>query len=169
MTTKMKALKFVKNLEAENGTMMLPPVYEAILEKTDLPMKQQIVLMTDGDIGFEQDMMGVIHEHISNKRLHVVGIGSAPNNFLVKNLAKVGGGAHLYGGGGRHTLEGYKYSGEEFNKKKAKELLFKINRPIIENVRLTTLHNHEILPKQFPDVLANEPITFFMKFRNLSN
>ena len=163
-STKMQALRFVKALVAEKGTNMLPPVYEAILENTDLPMKQQIVLMTDGDIGFETEMMSVVHEHIGNKRLHVVGIGSAPNNFLVKNLAKVGGGSHLYGGGGRHTREGYKYSGEEFNKKKAQDLLFKINRPVIENLRLVMMRNHEILPKQFPDVLANEPITFFMKF-----
>jgi Ca-activated chloride channel family protein len=163
-STKMQALQFVKNLVAEKGTNMLPPVYEAILENTDLPMKHQIVLMTDGDIGFETEMMAVVHEHIGNKRLHVVGIGSAPNNFLVKNLAKVGRGSHLYGGGGRYTSKGFKYSGEEFNKKKARDLLFKINRPVIENLRLVMMRNHEILPKQFPDVLANEPITFFMKF-----
>lgn len=164
VTNKMRALKFVKDLEAENGTNMLPPVYEAILENTDLPMKHQIILMTDGDIGFEQDMMAVVHEHVGNKRVHVVGIGSAPNNFLVKNLAKAGRGSYLYGGGGRYTSKGYKYSGEEFNKKKAQDLLFKINRPVIENLRLVMMRNHEILPKLFPDVLANEPITFFMKF-----
>ena len=55
--TKMKALKFVKNLVAEGGTNMMPPVYEAILEKTDFPMKHQIILVTDGDIGFEEEMM----------------------------------------------------------------------------------------------------------------
>ena len=167
-STKMQALRFVKDLEASNGTNMLPPVYEAILEKTDFPMKQQIILFTDANIGFEQDMMAVVREHVGNKRLHVVGIGSAPNSFLVKNLAKVGRGSHLYAGGGHYTSEGYKYSGEEFNKKKARELLFKINRPVIENLRLVMMRNHEILPKQFPDVLANEPITFFIKFPNTS-
>ena len=42
--------------------------------------------------------------------------------------------------------------------------IFQINRPVIENLSLVMMRNHEILPKQFPDVLANEPITFFMKF-----
>ena len=165
-STKMKALKFVKDLVAEGGTNMMPPVYEAILEKTDFPMKHQIVLVTDGDIGFEEEMMAIVHEHIGTKRLHVVGIGSAPNSFLVKNLAKIGRGSHLYSGGGRHTSEGYKYSGKEFDKKKAEELLYKINRPVIENLRLVMMRKHEILPKQFPDILANEPITFFMKLPN---
>jgi len=161
---KMKALRFVKNLVAENGTNMLPPVYEAILENTDLPMKHQIVLMTDGDIGFETTMMSLVHEHIGHKRLYVVGIGSAPNDFLVKNLAKVGRGAHIYSGGGHYTSKGYIYSGNKFDEKKAQELLYKINRPVISNLTLVMMRNHEILPKQFPDVLANEPITFFMKF-----
>ena len=106
---------YVKDLLAEGGTNMMPPVYEAILEKTDFPMKHQIVLVTDGDIGFEEEMMAIVHEHIGKKRLHVVGIGSAPNSFLVKNLAKIGRGSHLYSGGGRHTSEGYKYSGKEFD------------------------------------------------------
>ena len=135
--------------------------------QADEPHKStEIVLVTDGDIGFEEEMMAIVHEHIGKKRLHVVGIGSAPNSFLVKNLAKIGRGSHLYSGGGRHTSEGYKYSGKEFDKKKAEELLYKINRPVIENLRLVMMRKHEILPKQFPDILANEPITFFMKLPN---
>ena len=62
---------------------MMPPVYEAIFEKTDYSMKHEIVLMTDGNIGFEDQMMAIVNEHIGTKRLHVVGIGSAPNAFLI--------------------------------------------------------------------------------------
>ena len=70
---KWKALRFIKDLVAEGGTNMMPPVYEAILENTDFPMKHQIVLVTDGNIGFEEEMMAIVHEHIGKKRLHVVG------------------------------------------------------------------------------------------------
>ena len=84
----------------------------------------------------------------------LLGIGSAPNSFLVKNLAKIGRGSHLYSGGGHYTNEGYKYSGKKFDKKKAEELLLKINRPVIENLRLVMMRKHEILPKEFPDILA---------------
>ena len=41
----------------------------------------------------EVDAMAMINEHINNRRFHVVGIGYAPNSFLVKQLAKTGRGA----------------------------------------------------------------------------
>ena len=48
-------------------------------------------------------------------------------------------------------------------KNKIKELLFKINRPVLENLRVVMAQQHDILPKRFPDILADEPITFFLK------
>ena len=146
---KQQALRFVRDLEAELGTNMLPPVYEAILEQSPLPMKQQVVLMTDGAIGYETEMMGIVHEHIGDKRFHVVGIGSAPNSFLIKGMAKAGRGSYLY-------VNGYINMKEKIN-----ELLFKINRPVLENLRVVMAQQHDILPKRFPDILAEEPITFF--------
>ena len=149
---KQRALKFVRNLEGGGGTEMFPPVYEAILDKTPLPMKQQIVLMTDGAIDYETTMMAVVHEHIGEKRFHVVGIGSAPNSFLIKGLAKAGRGSYLYVD---HNI-----------KNKIKELLFKINRPLLENLRVVMPQQYDILPKRFPDILVEEPITFFLKIPN---
>ena len=146
---KQQALRFVRELEADHGTNMLPPVYEAILEQSPLPMKQQVVLMTDGAIGYETEMMGIVHEHIGDKRFHVVGIGSAPNSFLIKGMAKAGQGSYLYV--------------NDNIKNKIKDLLFKINRPVLENLRVVMAQQHDILPKRFPDILADEPITFFLK------
>ena len=48
-------------------------------------------------------------------------------------------------------------------KEKIKELLFKINRPVLENLRVVLAQQHDMLPKKFPDILADEPITFFLK------
>ena len=143
------ALKFVRDMKADNGTNMLPPIYEAILEKPLLFMKQQVVLMTDGSIDYEKEIMAIIHEHIGDKRFHVVGIGSAPNSFLIKGIAKAGRGSYLYVDGNF--------------KEKIKELLFKINRPVLEDLSIEMIRQHDILPKKLPDILADEPITFFMK------
>ena len=46
---------------------------------------------------------------------------------------------------------------------KIKELLFKINRPVLENLRVVLAQQHDMLPKKFPDILADEPITFYLK------
>ena len=146
---KQQALRFIRKMEASGGTIMLPPVYEAILEQPPLLMKQQVVLMTDGAIDYETKMMATVHEHIGDKRFHVIGIGSAPNSFLIKGIAKAGRGSYLYVDGNF--------------KEKIKELLFKINRPVLEDLRIDMIKQYQILPKKFPDILADEPITFFMK------
>ena len=150
---KYQALSFVKKLKAENGTNMMPAVYEALFEKISIPVNHQIVLMTDGAITSERSMMALVNEHIGNKRFNVVGIGSAPNSFLITNLAKAGRGSYLY----VNTSDLVK---------KSEDLLYKINRPIIENLQLVLPMSHEMLPKRFPDILVNEPITFFLKLSN---
>lgn len=146
------ALKFIKKLRADHGTLMLNPVYEALFEKTD-PLDHQIILMTDGAISGDREMMALVNQYIGNKRFHVVGIGSAPNSYLIKGLAKAGRGSFLYV--------------DEFTfKNKTKDLLFKINHPVIKNLKLQLLKPHEILPKNFSDVMANDPISFFLKIPN---
>ena len=51
-------------------------------------MKHLLVLMTYGAIDYETEMMAIVHENIGDKRFHVVGIGSAPNSFLIKGMAR---------------------------------------------------------------------------------
>ena len=153
ISIKQQALQFVRGMEADRGTNMFPPVYEAILEQPLLPMKQQVVLMTDGAVDYETEMMAMVHEHIGDKRFHVVGIGSAPNSFLIKGMAKAGRGSYLYVDG---NIE-----------ENITELLFKISRPVLEDLRVVMARQHDMLPKKFPDILADEPITFFLKIPDI--
>ena len=149
---KYTALKFIKKLKADHGTQMLAPVYEALFEKTS-PLDHQIILMTDGSISAEKETMALVNQYIGNKRFHVVGIGSSPNSYLIKGLARAGRGSFLY-------VDDFTFTD------KAKELLFKINHPVIKNLELQLSKQHEILPKKFSDVIANDPISFFLKIPN---
>ena len=149
---KYTALKFIKKLKADHGTQMLAPVYEALFEKTS-PLDHQIILMTDGAISAEKETMALVNQYIGNKRFHVVGIGSAPNSYLIKGLARAGRGSFLY-------VDSFTF------KEKTKELLFKINHPVIKNLELQLSKQYEILPKKFSDVIANDPISFFLKIPN---
>ena len=151
-SNKYTILKFIKDLHDGGGTKMLAPVYEALFEKT-APLDHQIILMTDGAISSERETMALVNQYIGNKRFHVIGIGSSPNSYLIKGLARAGRGSFLY-------VDGYTF------KKKAKELLFKINHPVIKNLELQLSKQYEILPKKFSDVIANDPISFFLKIPN---
>ena len=150
---KYAALRFIKDLHGGGGTKMLAPVYEALFEKTS-PLDHQIILMTDGAISTEKETMALVNQYIDNKRFYVVGIGSAPNSYLIKGLARAGRGSFLY-------VDDYTF------KDKAKELLFKINHPVIKNLKLQLSTQYEILPKKFSDVIANDPISFFLKIPNV--
>ena len=147
---KLLALNFIKNFEAENGTEMLGPIYEAMLEKSPLPLDHHIILMTDGAISYERDALAIVHQYIGDKKFHVVGIGSAPNSYLVKGLAKTGRGSYLF------------VDNSNF-KKKTNELLYKINRPVLKNLKLLIANDHYLLPNKLPNILAGDPINFFIK------
>ena len=150
---KNKALKFVENLHSGGGTYMLGPVYDALVDTYTPNLDNQIIVFTDGAVGYETEMMALVHQYIGNKRLHIVGIGNAPNSYLMKGLSKAGRGTFIY-------VDGYNFI------EKSNELLYKINRPIIKNLHLVLPQKHEILPIKFPNVIANEPISFFLKFPN---
>ena len=147
---KLTALKFIKNFNADNGTEMLGPIYEAILERSPLPLDHHIILMTDGAISYEREALAIVHEYIGEKKFSVVGIGSAPNSYLVKGLAKTGRGSYLF------------VDNSNF-KEKTNDLLYKINRPVLKNLELLVGNNHYLLPNKLPDVLAGDPINFFIK------
>ena len=147
---KLTALRFIKNFKADNGTEMLAPIYEAILEKSPLPLDHHIILMTDGAISYEREALAIVHEYIGDKKFNVVGIGSAPNSYLIKGLAKTGRGSYLF------------VDNSNF-KKKTHDLLYKINRPVLKNLELLVVNDHLLLPNKLPDVLPGDPINFFIK------
>ncbi|HEY6866595.1 MAG TPA: hypothetical protein VI792_05015, partial [Candidatus Eisenbacteria bacterium] len=58
--------------------------------------QRQVVLMTDGYIGFEHEIVGRIARSLpAGCRLHAVGIGSAPNRTLVHGAARAGRGGEF--------------------------------------------------------------------------
>jgi Ca-activated chloride channel family protein len=152
---KHRALQFVRNMHADSGTEMLGPIYEALFEKSPLQDNHQIILMTDGAVSNEMEAVAMVNEHIGNKNLHVVAIGSAPNSYLAKGLAKTGRGSFLY-------------VNNDVFEEKAEELFYKINRPVLKNLRVYLDKEHLLLPKKLPDVLVGEPISFFIKIPNIS-
>jgi Ca-activated chloride channel family protein len=90
--TRADALRWIGGLRASGGTHMHDAIREA-LRPLRAEAVRQVVLVTDGLIGFESDIVG----HVCNTlppgcRLHTVGIGSAPNRSLTGPAARAGAG-----------------------------------------------------------------------------
>ena len=56
---------------------------------------RQIVFITDGSVGYEDELYDMIESRLGNARLFTVGIGSAPNSWFMHKAAELGRGAFV--------------------------------------------------------------------------
>ena len=90
-----RAAIWVESLQAGGGTEMLSGV-RAALEPLRDEAQRQVLLVTDGQIGFERSVVGAVRTAMPRGcRLHAVGIGSAPNRSLTSAIARAGGGVEV--------------------------------------------------------------------------
>jgi Ca-activated chloride channel family protein len=88
-----KALAFTSGIRGGGGTEMLKGVQLAIDQPIDKERLRIVVMLTDGYIGNEAEIIEHVGKHCGDQiRFWCVGIGSAPNMFLVDGVAKQGGG-----------------------------------------------------------------------------
>jgi Ca-activated chloride channel homolog len=85
---------WVDGLEISGGTEILPALLHAlkISESGDNSVLKRVVLITDGAVGNEEEVFRAVEDHLGGTRLHVVGIGPAPNRWLMTELARAGRG-----------------------------------------------------------------------------
>ncbi len=86
----------VEKLGAGGGTEMSKAMGEA-LRPLRKDAQRQILLVTDGQIGFEREVIAKLTaEGHAVARVHVVGVGSAANRALTHGVARAGRGVELH-------------------------------------------------------------------------
>lgn len=90
------AINFVQSLQADGGTEMRPALKLALSSPTRETHLRQIVFITDGSVGYEDDMFSMIEQKLGNARLFTVGIGSAPNSWFMRKAAETGRGSYTF-------------------------------------------------------------------------
>jgi Ca-activated chloride channel family protein len=92
---KKEAQKWLAKLQAGGSTEMVAAMMEA-LRPLDAEAQRQVVMLTDGYIGFEQEVIREICDKLPHgSRLHVVGVGSAVNRSLTAPSARAGRGIEV--------------------------------------------------------------------------
>jgi Ca-activated chloride channel family protein len=87
------ALKYLSGIDADlGGTEILAPL-QAIQRKLTPEKISKIVLLTDGEVGNEEQILDLIRGNKSRMQIFAVGIGNGPNEYFIKQLARLSSGA----------------------------------------------------------------------------
>ncbi|MGZ7031348.1 MAG: marine proteobacterial sortase target protein [Thermoanaerobaculia bacterium] len=142
------AKKWVGALQAQGGTEMMGALQAALLNQPENgDLVRQVIFMTDGQVGNENELFSFIRSNLKNSRLFTVGIGAAPNSSFMRNAAKFGRGTFTYIG--------------DVNEVQAKmsSLFEKLESPVLTNVEVRFDDPAaEVWPQRVPDLYAGEPI-----------
>ncbi len=143
------ALNFVKRLQANGGTEMRPALTRALDAPGFESHLRQVVFITDGSVGYEDEMFSMIEEKLGNARLFTVGIGSAPNSWFMRKAAEAGRGSY--------TLISALHEVRE----KMDTLFRKLEHPQVTGIEVQWPSGVIVdsYPATVPDLYLGEPVT----------
>lgn len=148
-----QAKAFVRGLSADGGTEMLSAIRLALPSApVNAGTVRQVIFMTDGQVGNEQDLFRYIHEHLGDSRLFTVGIGAAPNSHFMRNAARFGRGTFTYIGDLGQVQS------------RMSELFEKLGSPVMTAIEVNVDDpTVEIWPPRVPDLYRGEPLVVTLR------
>jgi len=145
------ARNYVRRLQAGGGTEMLPALLH-LMRKPEIPgYLRHIVLLTDGDLGNEEQIFAALRHDLGGARLYTVAIGSAPNLFLATKMAQFGRGTFT------HIAD--------INEIRTQmtQLFESIESPVLTDVKVSFdgVEVAEVYPERLPDLFQRQPLLIF--------
>jgi Ca-activated chloride channel family protein len=140
------ALDELTRLRASGGTEMASAVVRA-LQPLRHDAQHQVVLITDGQIGFEHEIVARIVEGLPERaRLHTVGVGAAPNRTLTLRAARAGRGVESF------------VCGDSEVPATIARLNAATARPVLTDIAIASTAIRGVAPARPRDVLAGQPL-----------
>lgn len=145
---KKQAIHYINGLTANGGTWMAPAVESACKTPADANRLRIVTFMTDGYVGNDMEIIGMIKKLRGKSRWFSFGTGNGVNRFLIDAMAKEGGGEAEY------VL--LNSSGNEVGKK----FYDRISSPVLTDIKLDFegVQVKEVYPHEVSDVWAEKPL-----------
>lgn len=153
------ATSYVGSLQASGGTEMVPAMRAALTDNanSDGSMLRQVVFLTDGAIGNEQQLFDTITAQRGRSRVFMVGIGSAPNTFLMTRAAELGRGTFTHIGSTAQV------------ETRMRDLFAKLENPVVTGLTATFSEaNADLTPNALPDLYRGEPLVLAARLDKLA-
>ncbi len=147
------AQAWLARLRASGGTEMKSGILEA-LAPLRMESQRQVILITDGLIGFEHEVLDAINARLPRgSRVHTVGVGSGVNRSLTMPAARAGRGVELIIGLGEDA--------EPF----VQRLLTRTHAPLLTDVEISGSAVLGSAPQRLPDLYGGCPAMVSLKLR----
>ncbi|BAT61663.1 vault protein inter-alpha-trypsin [Variibacter gotjawalensis] len=154
-----QAKRYVDSLQAKGGTEMVPAMKAALTDPrgSDGKFLRQVVFLTDGAIGNEQQLFETITALRGRSRVFMVGIGSAPNSYLMTRASELGRGTFTHIGSTDQV------------ETRMRSLFEKLESPAVTNlVAKFTVNGADVTPESLPDLYRGEPLVVAARVGSLS-
>ncbi|MEV8376651.1 VIT domain-containing protein [Kribbella sp. NPDC056861] len=157
-----RAVEHLAGLEARGGTEMLAPLREAAtLLSGDSERDRVLILVTDGQVGNEDQLLSELNTPLAGVRIHTVGIDQAVNTGFLSRLAGLGG--------GRCEL----VESEDRLDEALDRIHLRIGTPLLTGVALSvdglTLQTDSISPARTPNAFAGVPLVLRGRYRGAAD
>ncbi|OLC56508.1 MAG: marine proteobacterial sortase target protein, partial [Acidobacteria bacterium 13_1_40CM_4_69_4] len=145
-----EARGWVRGLRADGGTRIDLALRRGLelIQAGHPDRAQRIVFLTDGGVDDEDEILGMVRSGLGAARLHTLGIGPAPNRYLMRKMAEAGRGLCEF----IATTSGVDNRVDSF--------FARLSRPVMTDVALDWegIESAEIHPSPLPDLYSGEPL-----------
>jgi Ca-activated chloride channel family protein len=152
-----RAVEHLARVDARGGTELLAPLTRglALLGAGEEPRDRVLVLVTDGQVGNEDQILAAISAAVRGVRVHAVGIDQAVNAGFLGRLAAVGG--------GRLEL----VESEDRLDEAMERIHRRIATPVVSGLTLSADATIEgtVTPARLPDLFPGAPLVVSGRYR----
>ena len=143
-----RATHWVRHLRARGGTEMAGALALALDGGRSAERVRQVIFLTDGAVGNEAQLFGLIQQRLGDTRLFTVGIGSAPNSHFMRKAAQAGRGSFTYIGQVGEVAA------------RMGELFARLESPVLKNLSIVWPAGAaaDATPDPLPDLYLGEPV-----------
>ena len=150
-----RALQFIGAKNGGGGTRLLDALARAVTVPRQPAVSRSIVLLTDGYIEADRDVLDFVRGQLDAANFFAFGIGSSVNRYLIEGVARAGLG------------EPFIVTGPAEAPDAAARLRRYIDTPVLTgiDVKFPGFDVYDVEPAKIPDLFASRPVIVFGKWR----
>ncbi|MEM9480876.1 MAG: VIT domain-containing protein [Verrucomicrobiota bacterium] len=151
------AREYIETLEADGGTEMQAALDHVLTMPNRQEAMKMVIFLTDGAVGNENTLFRLLDQKLQDRRLFTFGIGSAPNEYLMRKMGELGHGQARF-------IRSEENVGEVMS-----DFFKTVAAPVLTDVKLQWLDANdapvrlETFPKVCPDVFHERPLQVVAK------